>query len=292
MIHADSFAKENKILIKINNNIITSYDLLAEINYLKTINDDFRKLDLEKSIEIAKNSLIREKIKEIELKKIIDEIELDEDQLNQILISYFNNFGIKTINEFEQYFKSRNNDLKKIRKKITLEIVWNQFIYSKFKNKVRIDKKLIEKEIKKNNKTEEYLLSEILFDLKEKEELSSKLKKIRKEIIEKSFSEAALKFSISDTAKNGGNLGWLKQSVLSTEIREELSKIKNGDYTSPITIPGGFLILKIEDTKILEKKDFNKELNYIIQKKTEQQLNQFSNIYLKKIRKNIQINEL
>ena len=116
---------------------------------------------------------------------------------------------------------------------------------------------------------------------------------IKKEIFDTDFSKTALKFSISDSAKSGGKLGWVKSSVLSKEIIGKLSDLKIGDFTSPITIPGGFLILKIEDLKLIENNlNFEEEVNFIIQKKSEQQLNQFSNIYLKKIRKNIQINEI
>ena len=289
----NSTGSENKILIKVNNEIITSYDLLVEINYLSVINDNFKNLDINQSIEIARDSLIKEKIKEIELKKILGEIKIDDNQLNDIIKSYFKKFGIKNISNFNNYFLSREINPEIVKKKISLEVIWNQYIYAKYNNKVKIDKNKIKKEIQENNKQKEYLLSEILFSLENNESIENKLKKINKKILEKGFSEAALTYSVSDTSKNGGKLGWVKNSVLSDEIRKNLENLEIGNYTNPIILPGGILILKIENTKEVEKQiNIDEELEFIVKKKTQQQLNQFSNIYLKKIKKDIKINEL
>ena len=289
----NSIASENKILIKVNNEIISSYDLFIEISYLSTININLKNLQPENYIEIAKNSLIREKIKEIELKKILETIEIESDQLDAITLNYFKRFGINSLENFNNYFLERKIDPEIIRKKITIEILWNQLIYSKFNDKIKIDRKLIEKEIKKNNVQKEYLLSEILFNLKENEKLENKFNQIKFDISEKGFGQAALIYSLSDTSKTEGKLGWVKSSVLSKEIEKNLSTTNVGNITDPIVLPGGFLILKIEDLReSIKENDIEKEVDFIIKKKTEQQLNQFSNIHLKKLTKDIQINEL
>ena len=292
ILNTSGKAQENKILIKVDNEIITSYDLLIEIAYLSSINENFKKLDINKSIEVAKNSLIKEKIKEIELRKYVNNFEIEEKQLNIILLNYFKKYGIKSIQEFDEFFIAKNINPKTI-KKISLEILWNQFIVNKFSEKIKVDKELIKKEVLENSKQKEFLLSEILFDVKENEKFKIKFDKIEKEIVKTSFAEAAIKFSLSDTAKNGGKLGWIKSSVLSKTIKEKLSNIDVGKFTSPTIIPGGFLILKVEDLRFVENEiNLDQEISYIVQKKTEQQLNQFSNIHFKKIKKNIQINEL
>lgn len=293
ILNTSGKAQENKILIKVDNEIITSYDLLIEIAYLSSINENFKKLDINKSIEVAKNSLIKEKIKEIELRKYVNNFEIEEKQLNIILLNYFKQYGIKSIQEFDEFFIAKNINPKTIKKKISLEILWNQFIVNKFSEKIKVDKELIKKEVLENSKQKEFLLSEILFDVKENEKFKIKFDKIEKEIVKTSFAEAAIKFSLSDTAKNGGKLGWIKSSVLSKTIKEKLSNIDVGKFTSPTIIPGGFLILKVEDLRFVENEiNLDQEISYIVQKKTEQQLNQFSNIHFKKIKKNIQINEL
>ena len=151
-----SLAIENKILFKVNNEIITSMDILTELKYLGIINKDLKKTTNNQAFEIAKRSLIREKIKEIELKKLLKEIEVEEKFLNNLLINYFKSINIKTISEFEKFFISQDIDPNLIKKKISIEILWNQFIYSKFKQNVKIDRKSIQNELSNNVKKKNF----------------------------------------------------------------------------------------------------------------------------------------
>ena len=288
-----SLAIENKILFKVNNEIITSIDIFTELKYLGIINKDLKKTTNNQAFEIAKRSLIREKIKEIELKKLLKEIEVEEKFLNNLLINYFKSIHIKTISEFEKFFISQDIDPNLIKKKISIEILWNQFIYSKFKQNVKIDRESIQNELSNNVKKKEFLLSEILFNINENEKLNDKIVLLKKEINEKGFSQTALSYSISDTSSKGGKLGWVSETIMSQKIKNEVKKIKVGDHTDPIVIPGGFLIIKIEDIREKDNSsDLNNEIEKIIKDKTNEQLNQFSNIYFNKIKKDIVINEL
>ena len=288
-----SLAIENKILFKVNNEIITSIDIFTELKYLGSINKDLKKTTNNQAFEIAKRSLIREKIKEIELKKLLKEIEVEEKFLNNLLINYFKSINIKTISEFEKFFISQDIDPNLIKKKISIEILWNQFIYSKFKQNVKIDRKSIQNELSNNVKKKEFLLSEILFNINENEKLNDKIVLLKKEINEKGFSQTALSYSISDTSSKGGKLGWVSETIMSQKIKNEIKKIKVGDHTDPIVIPGGFLIIKIEDIREKDNSsDLNNEIEKIIKDKTNEQLNQFSNIYFNKIKKDMVINEL
>jgi len=288
-----SLAMENKILFKVNNEIITSMDILTELKYLGIINKDLKKTTNNQAFEIAKRSLIREKIKEIELKKLLKEIEVEEKLLNNLLINYFKSINIKTISEFEKFFISQDIDPNLIKKKISIEILWNQFIYSKFKQNVKIDRDSIQNELSNNVKKKEFLLSEILFNINENEKLNDKIVLLKKEINEKGFSQTALSYSISDTSSKGGKLGWVSETIMSQKIKNEVKKIKVGDHTNPIVIPGGFLIIKIEEIREKDNSsDLNDEIEKIIKDKTNEQLNQFSNIYYNKIKKDMVINEL
>ncbi len=286
-------AVENRILFKVDNEIITSMDIATEINYLNIINKDFQKLDRKKAIEIAKNSIVREKIKKIELSKVFKDIEVNDELLNNFILNYFGQLGINSINEFDNFFINKGIEPKSVKNKITIEILWNQMIYKKFRKNVKIDKNLITQELLKNNKQIEYLLSEILFNLDKNENLNDKLDTIKKDIIEKNFSQAALSYSISETSNKGGKLGWVKESVLNIKIKNILNNTSIGDFTNPIVIPGGFLILKIEDKREIDKEiNLDETIKQIVDQKINKQLDQSSNIYLNKIKKNIVINEL
>ena len=288
-----TLALENKILFKVNNQIITSIDILTELKYLQIINENFDKTPKKQAFEIAKRSLIREKIKEIELIRIFKEIKIEDEFLNNLLTSYFKSNNISTIADFEKYFLSKSINPNLIRKKIKIEILWNQFIYSKFKQNVKIDRELIKNEITNNVKKKEFLLYEILFNIDEGDKLDNKFSFLEKEIKEKGFSQTALNYSTSDTANKGGKLGWINETIMSPKIKDTVKKINIGNYTKPILIPGGFLVLKIKDIREVDNNsDLKAEIDKIVKDKTNEQLNQFSNIYFNKIQKNIVINEL
>ena len=283
---------ENKILFKVNNEIITSLDIFNEIKYLQIINEELKNVEKKQAFEIAKKSLIREKIKELEIKKLINEIKLEDQFLNKILIDYFKKFKVNSISDFENYFNLIGINPNLIRKKISIEILWNQLIFRKYNQNVKIDKQKIIDDLKKKEKQKQLLLSEILFNVGENEELNNKFDQIKNKINNSNFAEAALIYSVSDTAKKGGELGWINESSLSNKIKDKLQDINIGNYSNPILIPGGFIILKIENIKEVEINiDQDKEIDKIIKDKTNEQLNQFSNIFFNKIQKNIEINE-
>ena len=288
------YALENKILFKVDNKIITSVDILKESKYLKIINHKLLNIKNKEIFEISKKSLIREKIKEIELLRYFDELKIEDEYLNKLIVNYFSNkININTINEFEKFFINEKINPDIIKKKIMIEILWNQLIYNKFNQRVKIDKNLIKKELSNLNKKTEYLLSEIVFNLKKEEKLDKKYEIIKKNIENKDFSQVASIYSISDSSNTGGKLGWVKESSLNQKVKKILKKTKIGDFTDPIVIPGGFLILYIEEKREIEKEyDLENEIKLIAQKKTNEQLNQFSIIYFNKIKKNININEL
>ena len=284
---------ENKILFKVNNVIITSLDIFNELEYLKIINKEFKKIEKEKAFEISKNSIIREKIKEIEIKRVIKKIKIEDKILNNIIISYFKEFEVSTISEFENFFLSKNIDPNVIKKKISIEVLWNQLIYSRYNQNVKIDTQLIKSNLLNNKKQTEFLISEILFNIDESEDLNKKFLLIDNSIKEINFAQTALAYSISDTANKGGNLGWISESILSEQIYKKIKKLKIGEHTNPILVPGGFLILKLLDFKEVNKEfDIEDEVKKIVKEKTNQQLNRFSNIYFNKVKKDVVINEL
>ncbi len=283
---------ENKILFKLNNNIITTVDLLNEIQFLSLINNEFANLNKDKKIEIAKNSQIRDKIKLIEISKYRNEFNLPDSTLDKLIKNYFTNLNINNLKDFDTFFKENNLDTDFIKMKIILDSMWKRLIYEKYSKNVKINQEEIETNLKKMKKQKEYLLSEIVFNLNENEKLESKVKLINKTVVNRSFSEAAFTFSISNSSKSGGKLGWVKESILSQLIKNELKSKKKNELTKAMVIPGGFLILYVEDMREIERKiNVEDEIKNIINKKTNDQLDLYSNIYLNKIKKTIQINE-
>ena len=285
-------ALENKILFKVNNQIITTIDINKEIKYIGLLNEEFKNFEKDKKYTIAKNSIIKEIIKEIELKKFYKRIDLNDEFINKFAINYFSKFNINSLKDLEILLKKNGLEFKDLRKKISIQLMWNELILKKFSQNVKIDKKLIEKQITEKKFQQEFLISEIIFNIKSKNELESKFKEIKKEIQINGFTNAALIYSVSNTSINGGNIGWVKENSMSKNIIEQLSKTKIGEITNPIPIPGGFMILLNENKReTLLELDVNKQIEMVIKTRTNEQLSQFSNIYFNKIKNNMSINE-
>ena len=287
-----SVALENKILIKLNNEIITTVDISNEINYLKAFNKNINELGNEKIINIAKNSIIRDKIKKIEILKFIEKLSIDKKYLNSMIEATYLKIGLNNVDQFKNHLQYHEVDIKMVEQKLTLDAYWKKIIYEKYKNKIKIDKDKIINEIT-NRKNIFYNISEIIFNVEKNEDFEKKYNLIKQSINKNGFENTSLIYGISETAKNGGNLGWVNQSALSPKIENELSLLDLGEFTKPITIPGGFLILKINDLKEDQAEiDIDKEIEKVVDVKINEQLNQFSNIYINKIKKDLIINEL
>lgn len=291
-IQTSVFAFENEIIVKVDNKIITKIDIKNEAKYLSSLNPNLKNLKENDLFQIAKSSLIREKIKEIEISNI-DNIIINQDYLNNIISSIYKNIGLTNKNEFLNYLKIQNIDIEEIEKKISKEAIWNQLIYKKYKKKVKIDENKIKKEIENNKQfANSYLLYEITFNTEKKDDLQIIFEKIKKSIEINGFENTASIFSISDTSKVGGKLGWINENSISKKIVEEIKNLNDGEYTNPIQIPGGFLVLSVKEKKTLEQEtDVEAEFLLKVKALTNQQLNQYSNIYFNKIKKNIKIYE-
>ena len=283
---------ENKIVLKIENEIITNIDIYNEVNYLKALNNNLNNLDTDKILTIGKTSLIRQKIKEIEISKHNIK-KISDDYLESIVKTIYTKISLNSKEEFINYLANFDIKISTIEKKLSHEAQWNQLIYNKFYEKLKINEDQIKSDINLNKYTSNsYLLNEIVYSANQSSEAKKIYKKIKQSIANDGFENTAALYSTSQSSKNGGNLGWINESSINKKILENILNLKIGEYTSPMLIPGGFLIIKLKDKKEIEKKiDFEKELNLRIRSLQNQQLNQYSNIFFNKIKKDILINE-
>ena len=292
LLNSYSYSIENKILLKINNKIITSFDLYNEIKILKLLNNNISELSEDKIIKIASKSLTKQAIKELELSKYSKNLELPKEYLNSYLLNYAKKLNFNTKEDFLEYFEKNMIDTDALKKKITIDLLWNQFVYARFLKNVKIDENKIREEISKKKFINEYLLSEIVFNVESKNDIKIIFDSIKESIKKDGFNKTALTYSTSGTSQNGGNLGWIKETSLSETVRKILKDINIDQFTKPIQIPGGFLILYVQNIKKIKSNlDINKETENIVKLKTNKQLDQFSNIYFNKIKKNFIINE-
>ena len=285
---------ENKILIKIENQIITSLDVNNEYKYLIALNPNLKNSNTNDIIELSKKSILQEKIKKLEIEKNFNNPKIPKNFLEQILQNVYSRIGIRSLDEFKEYLTINNIDFENVKNKIEIEALWNELIFIKFSSKVKINEKELRKKIKDNNTIlKSYLLSEISFEVSDAQELDKKFKEISKEINNKGFDFAALKFSTSSTSNFGGKLDWINENSLNKNIRLAIKNLKINDFTKPINVPGGFLILQINDIKNTKiEVDIDKEFKKLENYEKNNQLNQYSKIYFNRIKKDLEISEL
>ena len=284
-----------QIIMKINNQIITSFDLEKERNYLLILNPKLIEIDENDLIELAKRSLIKEKIKKDEIIKY-KEINLQNTQINDILAQIIKNLNFTNQTQLENYLKNFDISINDLKEKIEIENEWKNLIYAKYSKSIKIDKKNLIEKINKIEKEEflfEYNLSEIVFEKEQNISLEEQSKIIFSSIEDIGFENTANLFSISESSKVGGKIGWVKKNNLSDEIIQEINNIKVDIISSPIQIGNNYLILKINEVKKIPKEiDKQKELDKMIMIETSKQLDKFSNIFYNKIKLNSVISEL
>ncbi len=285
---------ENKIKIElqIENEILTNIDFLNERNYLIALNNSLKKLPKNQLKKISKESLIKEKIKKIELLKIYDFKKADK-YSDQILSDFYKRLNFKNKKEFNSYLVTFNLNIQDITEKLKIETLWNELIFKKYNSQVKIDEERIKLKIKNQKKIlKEYNVSEILFQLNSDEKLDDKYKLILKNIKNSGFKNSANIFSVSDSSKFGGEIGWVNENQLNDKLLKEIEKLNANQITKPIQTSSGYLVIKLNDKREKEKKlSFERTFKQMVTEEKNRQLNQFSLIYFNKIKQNIYISE-
>ncbi len=290
-----SNAKIGKILFKINNEIVTNLDIEKEANYLMAFNKNMDQLEKSEILKFSKESIVKEKVKLIEVKKQYD-FEKQKIHSKQLLDRFYKNLGFIDDESFFNFLNEKNLNVDEFKDKLLIEALWNELILRKYSNKMKINEDEIKKRISKIKKESQliksYYLLELIFQIDKKENLNKKFSKIKKSIENIGFESTASIYSISESSKNGGKIGWVNENQLSSQLLKEIKKIQVGEFSNPLIVPGGFLIIKINEIKNESKNfDFNEEYKKAISFEKNKQLNEFSSIHFKKIKSNLIIHE-
>ena len=294
IFNSNSISLENKILVKIENQIITSIDVNNEYKYLVALNPSLKNSKKDDILKLSKRSILQEKIKKIEIEKNFNNPQIPQEFLEQILKNVYSKIGFTNLDDFKEYLISNNIDFANVRNKLEIEALWNELILIKFSSKVKVNEKVLRERIKDNDiYLKSYLLSEISFEVSNLKELDKKFQEISKIINDKGFDYAALRYSESPSSNLGGKLDWINENSLNKNIIEAIKNLNINDFTKPINIPGGFLILQVNDVKNTKiELDIDKELKKLENYEKNNQLNQYSKIYFNKVKKDLEISEL
>ena len=290
-IIVNSYSNEIRILYKINNSVITSYDVIEEINYLVSLNQNLEQLSEKELFSNAQRSLIREKIKKDEIAKFYEvnyNDAINSKNLDNIIRNFSQNLGFNSEEEFENYLNIKNIDIDELKKKFLIEKLWNTLIFDKYNKMIKIDKAIIDNKveeiIKSNSEIISFNLSEIIFLEKDKNAIDKKYQEIISSIQTVGFRDAAVIHSISESSKIGGEIGWINQNQISNKVFLAIRNLEIGDFSKPVITAGGIILLKINDKKKISAQiDKEKETKKLISYERERLLNEYSMIYYKEV---------
>jgi len=281
---------------KVNDDLITNYDIAKEAKYLAALNVELKDIDQTQLLDLGKKSLIREKIKSYEIEKYY-KINYQSTAADTYIENFKKKLGFENNSDFETYLANFETNIDEIKKKIIIELTWNKLILDIYQSSILIDKEKISKTLEKiitEKKTQKsFELNEIVFSEKNNEDFLKKYNRIIVDIENFGFEKAAAIHSISNTANSGGNIGWVNQSQLSEKINNAVVSLELGNYTKPINSAGGSIILQLKNIKDILVEDIDKELELsrIINTEKNRQLNEFSIIHFKKIENNNYVKE-
>lgn len=294
-IASQAYALENKIILKVDNDIITSLDIFEEIKTLKFFNENLSQISNEEIYKIGLESLLNHKIKKNEVLVNFGNLNLkNEDYLKALIENTYKKKGYKNLREFKDELNNRGINFNYYEEKIKTNILWGQIIYSKYSNKIIVDENdLLEKIKNQKNLNRSFNLSEIVFQIENINELDTKYQLIKSDIEKIGFENSILKYSQNISSDNNGQLGWVDEKFINKNIQDQLDNIAIGAITKPIRIPSGFLILKKNDVKTIEQEiDIEEELKKLVNYERDKLLNNYSNIYFNKVKNNLNINAL
>ena len=284
-------SNEIRIIYKINDNIITNHDINEEINYLISLNQNLKQLNNEQLSYNAQQSLIREKIKKDEIDKFY-EIDypkaINSEKMEIIIENFRQNIGFNSNEEFMIYLENKNIKFDELKKKFVIEQLWNTLIIDKYRNLVNVDSNKInnklEEIIKNNSEILSFNLSEIIFLEKDKAAIDKKYNEIISSIKSIGFKDTAVIYSMSESAKLGGGIGWVNQNQISKKVFLAIKDLKIGEFSDPIITAGGIILLNVNAKKNVDT-EINKEeeMKRLISFEQNRILNEYSMIYYKEI---------
>ena len=294
-LFSSNVLSEIEIKYKVENIIITNFDIEKEVKYLTALNNSLLNLNDKQVLDIATDSIIREKIKLLELKKYF-EFEGESEYLNSIFNNFMQRFNFKNEIELKKYLQQFDLSKNEILTKIEIETLWNQLIFQKYNSQVKIDKNVLREKLnkrKKNLKKKELNISEIVIQPISGKKINDLINEIQKSIKKVGFENTANLYSIADSKSFGGNVGWVNQDNLSNKIVSNIKDLKENEISEPINIGSNFLILKINQVREnINSIDEKEELKKIETFERDKQLNKFSMIYFSKIKINTNVKKL
>ena len=187
---------------------------------------------------------------------------------------------------------SNGLDFSLVEDQIKVELLWNSLIFHLYRDRLTINVDEIDEQLQIYQTKKEvvnYLISEIIINPVEKNEMNSKIKELKNKIASEGFDKVAMNSSISETAIKGGDLGWVNENSISKKFRTKIINTPIGELSEPILLPEGILIFKVRDKKILETKNVEEVKKQLLNYEKTKMLNMYALTHYDKLRRSIQV---
>ena len=289
---SNSFAISDALIGTIGNKALLKTDLVNEMKMLLIISGkNFSEQNKKELQSAAVKSITKTIIKEIEIEKN-NFNNFNKDDVNLELRKIAKSLNIN-LDQLKTAFKNNNVNFSHLVNRIETELKWNGLIFSLYKNRINVNLDLINEQlesIQKKSYISEYLLYEIVSESVSKDKIKLKINEIQNEIKENGFEKAAIKYSKSDSALNGGNLGWVKETMLVESFRNILQNTEVGSVTDPMLINEGIMFLKLANKrKIKSKLDVEKVKRALLNAEKDKKLKVYSVSHFNKLKQSIAI---
>lgn len=276
---------ENKIVVKVGNKIITEFDIKNKIlTSLILAEQNINQANIDALKEPTLESIIIHQLKKIELSKFNFQNDKSE------IVLYINQITRSKVENLKSRFDENGLDFDLFYEEIETQLKWQKLIYSFYKEKINIDENEINKEIEvlstRQKNSEEFRISELEVLLNNDKNDKNLIDNIDNQIKQIGFENAVIKFSVSNSSANKGDLGWINAATLSKKISEIVSNLKIGQISKPIIRQNSVLFLKLADkrTTVVKNQDLKILKNNLINQKKNELFNLYSNSHLSKLK--------
>ena len=282
----------DKIFATVGDKVITRSDVINEIKTILILNNQIYTEDIKEKLDnAAVQSLTNRLIKKIEIEKYPNLRFKKEDVFEEIK-NYASNLNMD-VDSFKQIFLTNEINFSLILERIETDLLWNSLIFAIYKSRLSVNLDEINDQLlsfSKKKKIEEYFISEIVIKPAEEDKIKSTIKSLKEEIKNKGFESVAIEKSISDTAVKGGNLGWVSENSISTDLKSKIINTKVGEISEPFFLPKGILFFKVKDKRVVENTiNLEEAKKSIVKAEKMKMLNMFSLSHFDKLRRSITI---
>jgi len=282
---------QDGLLFSVGNKAITKSDIVNEVKIILILNNKSYSDEIRDQLRhTAIQSIIKRSIKKIEVEKN-DFLNFNQKDFNhevEVLAKKIN-VDVETL---KNICASNGLDFSLVEDQIKVELLWNSLIFHLYRDRLTINVDEIDEQLQIYQTKKEvvnYLISEIIINPVEKNEMNSKIKELKNKIANEGFDKVAMNSSISETAIKGGDLGWVNENSISKKFRTKIINTPIGELSEPILLPEGILIFKVRDKKILETKNVEEVKKQLLNYEKTKMLNMYALTHYDKLRRSIQV---